>query len=168
MRPLADTVRPRYGPYLAWWCGTWLLITVLTQMPEYYERSLVLAPWEHSSIGSEMIGFAGGTSLIELICGLLWGSLSWLLQWGFAALRSFWPRVPTVVLLVCVEGLLLGLPLANINTSMANFSLAGEDTPPVTISDGSIRIESIGILLAFPLACLVAGRMAAKQTVRDF
>ncbi len=76
MRPFADEIRPRYGSYLAWWCGTWLLITVLTQMPEYYERSLVLAPWEHSSISSELAGFAGGTSLMELVFGLLWGSLS--------------------------------------------------------------------------------------------
>ncbi len=57
---------------------------------------------------------------------------------------------------------MLGVPLGNINADMANFSLAIEDTPPVTISDGSIRIESAGIMLAFPLACLIAGLLAAS------
>lgn len=166
--------RPPYGPYLLWWCTAWLLVDVSTQMPECSERSPSLAAWRHSTVHAEMLGFAGSRALMDAPFSLLWGTLSWLLHWGLAALAArlgvpafvrgaalrLWPRVAPVVLLACLEALTLGLPLSALNTDFANFSLCIEDTPPVTISDGSVGIESLGILLAFPLACLAAGMLA--------
>ena len=164
--------RPNYGRYLLGWLGVWLLLTVPTQLPECYERSMVNAPWEDSSVFSELVGFAGSRSLVEVPCGLVWASLSWLLQWGTSSTlgrlrkaayfqgRDFRPclwGMASVVLLACGETVLLGAPLAHENTDWANFSLCIEDSPAVTITDRSIRIESTGILLAFPLACLAAG-----------
>ena len=165
-------VRPRYGLYLLWWCGVWLLMTVPTQLPELYERSLVNRPWEHTSVFSEMMGDAGGRLIMEIPCGLMWGSLSWLLQWGASAavcrlrpprlfqrgaLPGLWSCLAPIVLLACGEATVFGVPLGNMNAGLVNFSLCTDDSPPVTITDGSIRIESAGIMLAFPLACIVAG-----------
>lgn len=149
-------VCPRYGLYLLWWCGVWLLTTVPTQMPELYERSLVNGPWEHISVFSEMMGDAGGRLLLEIPFGLMWGSLSWLLQWGISSKQSRSPMT-AVVLVALVEAALLGLPLAYINTGLVNFSLGTEDRPAAIITNRSILIESTGILLAFTLACFVAG-----------
>lgn len=164
--------RPNYGRYLLWWGAAWLLLTVPTQLPECYERSVVNVPKDRMSIFGELIKFANGRLLIEVPLGVIWASLSWLLQWGMSVwlgrlpapgylrterTKRLWASMAAVVLLAAVEVVVLGLPLAYLNTDFANFSLAIDDTPAVTITDRSIMIESLGILLAFPLACLVAG-----------
>ena len=164
--------RPNYGRYLLGWLGMWLILTVPTQLPECYERSITIAAVNKSSAFSELLGFAGLRLFMELPCGLMWGSLSWLLQRGtssimdqfFApdflrhkAMKRLWVGMAAVAVLAFAEAILLGVPLAYTNTSMANFSLAIDDAPAVTITDRSILIESTGILLAFPLACLAAG-----------
>ncbi len=169
--------RPNYGLYLLWWGAAWLLLTVPTQLPECYERSVVNAPEDRMSIFGELIKFAGGGLLIEVPFGLMWASLSWLLQWGVSiwlgrrpeprflrteGSKRLWAGMAAVVLLAAVEAVVLGLPLAYLNTTFANFSLAIDDTPAVTITDRSIMIESTGILLAFPLACLVAGYSSGR------
>ncbi len=171
-----------YALYLLWWCAVWLLITVPTQLPECYERSKVNAPWEHTGIFNELMGFLGSRLLMEIPFGLIWGSLSWLLQWASSAIvgrfpmphllekrvsTSLWFHIVPLVLLACVEAILLSIPLGYLNADWANFSLAIEDSPPVTISDNSIRIESAGIMLAFPLACMVAGYLAVKRRHLD-
>lgn len=164
--------RPNYGQYLLWWCIVWFPITVLTQMPECYERSRSLAPWLHTSVPGELIGFAFSRLLAELPFGLLWGSLSWLLLWGALGMLGKFVRQSSlqyhdrsalgivlcvVVLLATLQTIALGVPLARWNTGAANFSLATDDAPTLTITDRSIGIESDGVLLVFPLACLVAG-----------
>lgn len=168
-------MRWHYSRYLLWWCGVWLLTTVPTQLPECYERSKVYAPGDHLSVFSELMQFAGSRALVEVFFGLIWGSLSWLLQWGASAavgqfrvpslfqrgaLTGLWFHLAPIVLLVCVEAMVLGVPLGYMNTNLANFTLGPDDSPLVTISDPSIRIESAGIMLAFPLACLFAGYFA--------
>ena len=70
--------------------------------------------------------------------------------------------VKAVLLLAVLETVALGLPLASANTDWANFSPAIDDAPALTITARSVGIESGGILLVFPLACLAAGFMAAK------
>jgi len=159
-------VRPHYGLYLLLWGGVWLLTTVPTQLPELYERSLVNGPWEHRSVFSEMMGEASGRLLFEIPCGLIWGSLSWLLQWGISSKQSQFPMV-AVILVALVEAALLGLPLACINAGLVNFSLGTEDGPSATITNRSILIESAGIFLAFTVTCLVAGYFTAQRIKRD-
>ncbi len=61
--------------YLLWWFGLWLLLTVPTQLPECYERSVVNAPGEHMSVFGGLIKFAGGRLLIEIPFGVIWASL---------------------------------------------------------------------------------------------
>ena len=171
-------LRPHYGRYLLWWCAAWFSITVLTQMPECYERSQSLAPWRHTSIAGELVGFAFSRLLTEVPFALLWGSFSWLLSWGlFALLSKIDGRgrsqynieltlaivVKAVLLLAALETIALGVPLASINTDWANFSMAIDDAPALTITDRSIGIQSSGILLVFPLACLIAGFMTARH-----
>lgn len=170
-------LRPHYGRYLLWWCAVWFLVTLLTQIPECYERSKSLAPWRHTTIPGELVGFAFSRLLIGVPFALLWGSLSWLLLWGTLAILNWCVKrnglqnynkstrgiVVVVVLLAAIaETVALGAPLANWNTNTANVSLAIEDSPAITISDRSIGIESDGILLVFPLSFLVAGFAASR------
>lgn len=167
-----------YGRYLLLWCGVWLLVTVPTQLPECYERCKVGAPGDHLGIFSELMRVTGSRSLIEVFLGGLWGSLSWLLQWGASAAmgrlpapRLFQPgaltdhrrQIASIVVLAGVEAILFGLPLAGMNVGFINYSLRMDDSPLLTITDGSMRTECMGILSAFPLACLIAGFLAAKR-----
>ena len=120
----------------------------------------------------------GIRSLIDVFCGVLWGSLSWLLQWGSSTVmdrlpapRLFRPgaltdhrrQIASIVALASVEAVLFGLPLAGMNVNFINYSLRMDDSPLLTITDGSMRIECTGILSTFPLACLAAGLLAAKR-----
>ena len=128
------------------------------------------------SISGELIKFAGGGLLIEVPFGLMWASLSWFLQWGVSSLLNQfraagflpreastrpWANMDAVLALAFVEAIALGVPLAYINTGLVNFSMATDDAV-VTITDRSIMIESVGILLAFPLACLAAGYFGGR------
>ena len=170
------SLRPRYGRYLLWWCAVWFPVTLLTQMPECYERSPSLAQWRHTSIPSETVGFAFSRLLMEVPFALLWGSLSWLLLWGALVIENRLDRrsvqyrekpvaatiVRAIVLVAALEAVILGVPLARMNTECANFSLATDDEPAVTITDRSVGIESGGVLLVFPLASLAAGCAVAR------
>lgn len=170
--------RPNYGQYLLWWCVVWFPVTVFTQMPECYERSLSLAQWRHTSIPNELVGFIFSRSLMELPFALLWGSLSWLSLWAALVILDRFVRrsslqyyersvlgiaLCVIVLLATLQAVALGVPLARWNTNEANFSLAIEDDPAVTITDRSIGIESDGIVLVFQMACLVAGFAVARR-----
>ncbi len=157
-----------------------MLITIITQLPESHERAVSLTSGKSADIAYQLACFAAARMLFEVLCGLSWGTLSWLLQWGGINLlrRSavpkvlqrrgvlspsvIWPVLPATVLIAVVEGLILGWPLAVANTDTVNFDIS--DAPFVMITDGSILIGSVGIVVAFVLPSLVAGCMATPKS----
>ena len=175
-------LRFNYGWYLLCWASFWVLITVTTQLPECYQRSMSLDAGTPAAIDKDLAEFAATRALYEVPFGLFWGSVSWalqrcglylfgntplLLKWlrrGSNLSPVVWPDVAATLLAACIEGFAFGLPLASLYISVANFSML-DDAPPVTISDQSISIESVGIVLAFVLSTLVAGFMTGRATI---
>lgn len=173
-----DRLHPKYGWYLLWWSGLWVLLTVGTQMPECYERAVTLTTGRLFDNLKELAGYAASRLLFEVPLGLFWGSISWLLLWGGVSVfrRTFmprllqrngrsspsflWPVLAATIGIAIIEGLILGLPLAGFNTSDVNFDIS--DAPFVKISDRSILIENIGIVSAFVLPTLIAGYMTGR------
>ncbi|MGI4790571.1 MAG: hypothetical protein ACRYFS_17185 [Janthinobacterium lividum] len=173
---------PKFVLYLLCWTGLWIVITVVTQMPECYQRSNALDAGTPSAIYRDLGEFAEYRALLEIPFGLLWGSVSWGLQFGgISVLRRFpvpkllqakgvtspsfvWPTITATILVSLLEGAVFGLPAAALNTSFANFDLVSDDMPSVTINTQSIAIEAAGIVLAFVLPTLIAGCVTSRST----
>ena len=150
---------------------------------------MLWAPWDHESVIKEFCGFAFQGAIFNIACGLGWSLVSWVLQWVALSVSNWdrnrmklrqmrpvseWPGLGAIVFVMVVETVGLGAPLAALNTSFANFGIAGDDTPdgyddsvPFVVSDRSIAIQSGGIVLAFPIACTVAGRRSLRQAEED-
>ena len=146
---------------------------------------MLWAPWDHESIISEFCGFAFQGAIINIAFGLGWSLVSWLLQWVALWVSnwdqkrmkrrrtlpvSIWAGLGAIIFVAVVETVGLGVPLAALNTSFANFGIAGDNTPdgyddsvPFVVSNRSIAIQSGGIILAFPIACIVAGLRSLRQ-----
>jgi hypothetical protein len=176
---------PHFKRYFWWWCAVWCAVTCLTQIPERYERSVLWAPWDHENVLREFCGFAFQGAIINIVCGLGWSLISWLMQWMALSVShwhqkrmeprrtrpaSKWVGLGAILFVTVVETVGLGIPLAAANTSFANFGIAGDDTPegyddsvPFVVSDRSIAIQSGGIMLAFPFACIVAGLRSLRR-----
>jgi len=184
-RIFTKRLRPKYGWYLLCWVGLWVLLTVTTQLPECYQRSMSFDAGTPAAIDRDLAEFAATRAFYEVLFGLFWGSVSWALQsYGLYLfdntpllkwLRRRWvfpsplvrPVLAATLLAAFIEGFGFGLPLAGFYVSAANFSLGiGNDAvPPVTINDQSITVQAVGIMLAFILPTLAAGyltRSAAK------
>ena len=182
-----DRIKPtlHFGRYFCWWYTIWCTVTCLTQIPERYERSELWAPWDHESVVKEFRGWAFDAAITNLEFGLGWCLVSWLLQRGALSVSNWhrkrmkprqtrpaskWAGLGAIIFVAVAETVVLGAPLAALNTGFANFGIAGDNTPygyddsvPFVVSDRSVAIESGGILLAFPLACVVAGLRSRRQ-----
>lgn len=157
----------------------------LTQIPERYERSVLRSPWDHESVTREFCGFTFEGAIENVVFGLAWSLASWLLQWAVLSVSNWgwkrmklrrtrpaskWVGIEAILFLAVVETVVLGASLSSLNTSFANTGFAGDDTPdgyddsiPFVVSDRSIAIQSNGIMLAFPIACIVAGLRSLRQ-----
>ena len=82
--------------------------------------------------------------MINIAFGLGWGLVSWILQWVALAVSNWsqksmkprrtrpaskWAGLGAIIFVTVVETVGLGAPLAALNTSFANFGIAGDDTP---------------------------------------
>lgn len=127
--------------------------------------------------------------MINIAFGLGWSLVSWLLQWVALCVSNWvqkrmrprrtrpaskWAGLGALIFVTVIEAVGLGTPLAALNTSFANFGIAGDNTPdgyddsvPFVVSDRSIAIQSGGILLAFPVACIVAGLRSLRQAEEE-
>ena len=188
MRPQIFTkrVRPNYGRYLLCWAGLWVLLTVTTQLPECYQRSMSLDAGTPAAINRDLAEFAATRAFYEVLFGLFWGSVSWavqsyglflfgntpLLKWlrrrGVFPSPFVRPVLAATLLAAFIEGFAFGLPLAAMYVSVAHSSLgAGNDAiSPVTINDQSIIVQAAGIVLAFVLPTLAAGCLT-KHTAKS-
>lgn len=159
-----------------------MLITVVTQLPECYERALTFTTEKPSSV---ICRFAETRALAEVPFGLIWGSLSWLLYLGGLKLfRRFpvpnrlkqrgilspslvWPVFAATVSIAALEGLILGWPLAGLYSGFVNTNLPPGDYPFVMVSDRSIMVGALGIVSAFVLPTLAAGYATAHRGLYD-
>ena len=152
--------RPPYLRYLLCWCLVWMLITNAAELPQWFQSSQILAPYQHESFGSEFFGYLWTWSLAEAVFGLVWGSISWLLQWG--ALRWSISPMRAAGQVAALEAVVLGVPLSLLYMATVNLTFF-DDGPNVIISNGAIAVNVVGILLAFPLACLFAAYRGAPR-----
>ena len=170
----------KYARYLLWWTGLWILLTVMTQLPECYQRSNAMDAGTPSFIYRDLAEFVMWRALCEVPFGLLWGSLSWWLYLRrFDVQRhlippevllqknSFSPfrrlMTSSTPLVALMQGVIFGLPLALLYTGFANFGMGNDDVPSVTINDQNITTEAVGIVMAFILPTLVASSLAGGR-----
>ncbi len=144
-----------------------MLITVTTQLPECHEFAVSWSNGKSAGILYQLACLVAFRTFCEVLFGFFWGILSWFLQWGSISLlkRSrVRPVLAAAILVAGLEGLILGWPLAWAYAGTVNFNMDDDPRPPVTISDRSIMIEFVGIIIAFVLPSLVAGCMATPKS----
>jgi len=167
--------------YLVAWILAWVAIIMLSMTPEMWPGVSEFMPGEliDASCGSPSVRSIADLAYwllwigtVELICGLFWGVLALVLhyavRWCSKDLLSKLGRPAPVqtlkvaVVVAIVMGLAFGVPLAVITIQSRNFSMVTEDCP-IIISHWAVVEEASSIVVAFVVACFVAGCPKMQQ-----
>jgi len=169
--------------YVAVWCSVWIFVTVGTQVPYMLPAALVMTnnpPLGTCTPGSlPYMSPSAGAFCDLLIARVVYGALFGLL-WAVVSLGIQLVVAPTCCRIKChfrlsiapelfagcvvgaAECALFGLPLGFLLGLSTNFSLS-ECAMPI-MSDANIWIASIGYIVAFLIACIIAAHFAAGRS----
>ena len=157
--------------YILAWQLTWVVLIMSSMTLELLpgiDRSRGMPDWCGPGIDDPRS--AAEWTVLELICGLLWSIVAYVLYrlairltFRFVLQRplSDWLRQcgASAVVALAMAGC-FGLPLALIDPEFRNYNIAGDLCR--TIQPWALKVEACFIPVAFAVASIVAGHLAVK------